>query len=90
MKVTVLGNNSALPAFGRHPSAQAVSVWGEILLIDCGEGTQVQMQRFGIKWRNMKHIFISHMHGDHASQVVARMFLEQAEALFAPKLKRKR
>ena len=65
MKVTILGNNSALPAFGRHPTAQAVSVYGEVLLIDCGEGTQSQMQRFGLKWRNVHHIFISHLHGDH-------------------------
>ena len=65
MKVTILGNNSALPAFGRHPTAQGVSVYGELLLIDCGEGTQVQMQRFGLRWRSMHHIFISHLHGDH-------------------------
>jgi ribonuclease Z len=65
MKVTILGNNSALPAFGRHPTAQAVSVYGEILLIDCGEGTQVQMQRYGLRWRSVHHIFISHLHGDH-------------------------
>jgi ribonuclease Z len=65
MKVTILGNNSALPAYGRHPSAQAVSIYGEIILLDCGEGTQIQMQRFGQKWRKMQHIFISHMHGDH-------------------------
>ena len=65
MKVTILGNNSALPAFGRHPTAQAVSVYGEALLIDCGEGTQIQMQRFGLKWRSVHHIFISHLHGDH-------------------------
>lgn len=65
MKVTILGNNSALPAFGRHPTAQAVSVYGDVLLFDCGEGTQVQMQRFGIKWRKLQHIFISHLHGDH-------------------------
>ena len=65
MKVTILGNNSALSAFGRHPSAQVVSVYGELLLIDCGEGTQVQMQRYGVKWGKMHHIFISHMHGDH-------------------------
>lgn len=65
MRVTILGNNSALPAFGRHPTAQAVHVWGEMLLIDCGESTQVQMQRFGVRWRNLNHIFISHMHGDH-------------------------
>jgi ribonuclease Z len=65
MKVTILGNNSALPAFGRHPTAQAVSVYGEIVLIDCGEGTQIQMQRYGLKWRSVHHIYISHLHGDH-------------------------
>jgi len=65
MKVTILGNNSALPAFGRHPTAQCVSVYGELILIDCGEGTQVQMQRFGLRWRSLHHIFISHLHGDH-------------------------
>jgi ribonuclease Z len=65
MKVTILGNNSALPAFGRHPTAQVVSIFGELLLLDCGEGTQIQMQRFGLRWRNLQHIFISHMHGDH-------------------------
>lgn len=65
MKVTILGNNSALPAFGRHPTAQAVSIYGEVILIDCGESTQIQMQRFGLKWRNVHHIYISHLHGDH-------------------------
>jgi len=65
MKVTILGNNSALPAFGRHPTAQVVSVYGELILLDCGECTQIQMQRYGFKWRHMQHIFISHMHGDH-------------------------
>lgn len=65
MKVTILGNNSALPAFGRHPTAQVVSVYGDDLLIDCGEGTQIQMQRFGFRWRKTQHIFISHLHGDH-------------------------
>lgn len=65
MKVTILGNNSALPAFGRHPTAQIVSIHGDGLLLDCGEGTQIQMQRYGLKWRKLKHIFISHLHGDH-------------------------
>lgn len=65
MRVTILGNNSALPAFGRHPTAQAVTVYGEVLLIDCGEGTQIQMQRYGVRWKNVHHIFISHLHGDH-------------------------
>ena len=54
-----------MSAYGRHPSAQVVAVHGELLLIDCGEATQMQMQRYGIKWGKMHHIFISHMHGDH-------------------------
>ncbi len=65
MKVTILGNNSALPAYGRNPTAQVVSLYGQDLLIDCGEGTQIRMQQFGIRWRHMDHIFISHLHGDH-------------------------
>lgn len=65
MTVTILGNNSALPAFGRHPSAQVVEVNGEMLLLDCGEGTQIQFQRYGLKWKKLKHIYISHLHGDH-------------------------
>jgi ribonuclease Z len=65
MKVTILGNNSALPAYGRNPTAQAVTLYGQDILIDCGEGTQSRMQEFGIRWRHMEHIYISHLHGDH-------------------------
>lgn len=65
MLITILGNNSALPAYGRHPTCQAVTANGEVLLLDCGEGTQVQMQRYGVRWRKLHHIFISHLHGDH-------------------------
>ena len=65
MRITILAHNSALPAFGRHPTSQAVTVYGEVLLLDCGEGTQIQMQRYGVKWKNVHHLFISHMHGDH-------------------------
>ena len=65
MKVTILGNNSALPAFGRHPTSQVVSLYGQDILIDCGEGTQIQMQKWGIRWRHIDHIYISHLHGDH-------------------------
>lgn len=65
MRVTILGNNSALPAHNRHPTAQSVSIEGEEILLDCGEGTQLQMQRYGIRWRLINRICISHMHGDH-------------------------
>lgn len=65
MNVTILGNNSALPAYGRHPTAQVLEMHGEMILIDCGEATQIQMQRYGIRWRKLNHILISHLHGDH-------------------------
>ena len=65
MKVTILGNNSALPAYDRHPTAQVVTIDGEELLLDCGEGTQIQMQRYNVRRGKINHIFISHLHGDH-------------------------
>ena len=66
MKVTILGNNSALAAFGRHTTSQIVQIDDETLcMIDCGEGVQEQIQRFGIRKNKIAYIFISHMHGDH-------------------------
>jgi ribonuclease Z len=65
MKVTILGNNSALPAYGRHPTCQIVWINDEPVMLDCGEAAQIQMQRYGVRWRNLNHICISHMHGDH-------------------------
>jgi ribonuclease Z len=63
--VTILGNNSAIPTTDRHPTAQVVTSNEQLLLIDCGEGTQVQMARYKIRRNRIKHIFISHLHGDH-------------------------
>jgi ribonuclease Z len=63
--VTILGNNSALPAYDRHPTAQVVTLGDQLFLIDCGEGTQMQLSRYKIKRSKINHIFISHMHGDH-------------------------
>lgn len=63
--VTILGNNSALPAHNRHPTAQIVQVADHTFLIDCGEGTQMQMDRYKIRRSKINHIFISHLHGDH-------------------------
>lgn len=65
MKITILGNNSAIPSLGRHPSAQIVEIREQLLLVDCGEGTQLQMQRYNIRSRRIHYIFISHLHGDH-------------------------
>ncbi len=63
--VTILGNNSALPACERHPTAQVVSLQEQLFLIDCGEGTQIQLARYKVKRGRINHIFISHLHGDH-------------------------
>jgi len=64
-KVTILGNGSAVPTAHQHPSSQIVKLTDMQLMIDCGEGTQMQMIKYGIKHRNLDHIFISHLHGDH-------------------------
>jgi ribonuclease Z len=63
--VTILGNNSALPAFDRHPTCQLVTVDDQVFLVDCGEGAQVQLSRYKIRWGRINYIFISHLHGDH-------------------------
>lgn len=65
LSVTILGNNSAVPAFNRHPTSQVVSQDGTNYLVDCGEGTQIQMIKYKIRRGKISHIFISHLHGDH-------------------------
>ena len=65
LAVTILGNNSAVPAFDRHPTSQVVTIDGTNLLVDCGEGTQIQMINYKIRRSKISHIFISHLHGDH-------------------------
>lgn len=65
LSVTILGNNSAVPAFNRHPTSQVVSHDGTNYLVDCGEGTQIQMIKYKIRRGKITHIFISHLHGDH-------------------------
>ncbi|GHC63557.1 ribonuclease Z [Ulvibacter litoralis] len=65
MKLTILGCHSATPRWDAHPTAQVLEVKGHLFLIDCGEGTQVQLRRCKVKFARIKHIFISHLHGDH-------------------------
>jgi ribonuclease Z len=64
-KVTILGCSSAIPVYGRFPSAQVLQHINAGFLIDCGEGTQMQLNRYRIKPSKINHIFISHLHGDH-------------------------
>ena len=64
-EVTILGSSSATPIFNRNPSAQLLNINERYFLIDCGEGTQQQLIRNGLKAQRIEHIFISHLHGDH-------------------------
>ncbi len=88
--VTILGSGSATPTKTRYPSAQVVNIHDKLILIDCGEGTQMQMRRFHIKKSRIQHIFISHLHGDHYLGLMGLLFtyhlLGRTEAMhvFAP------
>ena len=64
-EVTILGCGSAVPTLNRSASAQYVNVLERHLLIDCAEGTQLQLRRYKAKFQKIDHIFISHLHGDH-------------------------
>lgn len=63
--VTIIGSNSAIPAHGRHPSSQLLTIQDKLYLIDCGEGTQMRFQELNIRSSRINHVFISHLHGDH-------------------------
>lgn len=65
MKLTILGCYSATPRTDTNPTSQVLDIKNHLFLIDCGEGTQVELRRHKIKFARIKHIFISHLHGDH-------------------------
>ncbi len=64
-ELTILGSSSALPTSDRYPTAQVLNVLGQFFLIDCGEGAQSQIRRQKIGFGKIRHILISHLHGDH-------------------------
>ena len=65
LRLTILGCHSATPRSLAQPSAQYLEINGEHILIDCAEGTQTQLRKFGVKFSRIRHVFISHLHGDH-------------------------
>lgn len=65
MQLTILGNASGGPFHGRHYTAQVLQAENHLFLIDCGEGTQMQLFHHKIRFDRCNHIFISHLHGDH-------------------------
>lgn len=64
-EVTILGSSSATPVYNRNPTAQLLNCNEKFYLIDCGEGTQQQLIKYGFKANKIDYIFISHLHGDH-------------------------
>lgn len=63
--LTILGFNSAIPTVNSSPTAQFLEMEERAFLIDCGEGTQVQLRKAKVRFSKINHIFISHLHGDH-------------------------
>lgn len=64
-ELIILGTSSATPTSKRFPTAQLLNVSERLFLIDCGEGAQIQLRRYRIKFQRINTIFISHLHGDH-------------------------
>ena len=64
-KVHILGCGSALPTLRHHASSQVVEVRDKVLMLDCAEGTQMQLRRSRVRFTKLSHVFITHLHGDH-------------------------
>lgn len=64
-EVNILGCGSALPTTRHMATSQVINIREKLFMIDCGEGTQIQLRRSRLKFSRLNHIFISHLHGDH-------------------------
>lgn len=89
-ELTILGATSAMPVVDKHPTAQVLNYNDQLYLLDCGEGTQVQLLKYGFRFSRINHIFISHLHGDHYLGLMGLLFtmhLQKREAtlhIYAP------
>jgi len=70
----ILGSSSAAPTNERNPSGQVLDCADRLFLIDCGEGSQMQMRKYKVKFNRIDHILISHLHGDHYLGFAGLMF----------------
>lgn len=64
-EITILGSGAAIPTSRRNPTSQYIVCNERHILIDCGEGTQMQIRKYGVRFQRINHILISHLHGDH-------------------------
>ena len=72
-RVHILGCGSALPTLHHNASAQVVEIRGKLFLIDCGEGTQVQLRRSRLRFTKISAVFITHLHGDHCFGLIGML-----------------
>lgn len=73
-KVSILGNGAAVPTSHQHLSSQLLQHNSKRFMIDCGEGTQMQMLQYKFSYRRLSHVFISHLHGDHYLGLMGMLF----------------
>lgn len=69
-EVQFLGTSGAVPAYGRFPCCQLVNIMEHLYMIDCGEGAQMRIAEYQVKWGKIENLFISHMHGDHIYGII--------------------
>lgn len=90
-KLVIVGSGAAVPTLQRGVTSQYINFNERRILIDCGEGTQLQLRKFGVKFQRLQYVFISHLHGDHFLGIfglIASMSLlgrTQKLTIFAPK-----
>ena len=72
-RVHILGCGSALPTLRHNASAQVVEMRGKLFLVDCGEGTQVQLRRSRLRFTKISAVFITHLHGDHCFGLIGML-----------------
>lgn len=72
-RVHILGCGSALPTLKHFPSAQVVEIRGKLFLVDCGEGTQIQLRRSRLRFTKISAVFITHLHGDHCFGLIGML-----------------
>ena len=74
-ELTILGSSSAIPTVEKNPTAQLLNANERFFLIDCAEGTQIQLRKYKFKFQKISRIFISHLHGDHYFGLIGLIYI---------------